>query len=70
VVSHRLGSLVSADSILVLERGNVVDLGRHQELLDRCDIYSRLWNEQNGHLTSTVQRKPPVIPVRNPILVS
>ena len=67
VVSHRLGSLVSADAILVLERGNVVDIGRHQELLDRCDIYSRLWNEQNGHLTGAVQRKPPV---RNPTLVS
>jgi ATP-binding cassette subfamily B protein len=67
VVSHRLGSLVSADSILVLERGKAVDIGRHQELLDRCDIYSRLWHEQNGHLTGTVQRKPPV---RNPTLVS
>ncbi|MBX9825621.1 MAG: peptidase domain-containing ABC transporter [Xanthobacteraceae bacterium] len=67
VVSHRLGSLVSADSILVLERGKVADLGRHPELLDRCDIYSRLWNEQNAHLTIAIPRKPPV---RNPTLVS
>jgi subfamily B ATP-binding cassette protein HlyB/CyaB len=67
VVSHRLGSLVSADAILVLERGKVADLGRHHELLDRCDIYSRLWNEQNAHVTGAVQRKPPV---RNPTLVS
>jgi subfamily B ATP-binding cassette protein HlyB/CyaB len=67
VISHRLGSLMSADSILVLERGRVVDVGQHKELLDRCEIYHRLWNEQNGHLTGATQRKPPV---RNPTLVS
>jgi subfamily B ATP-binding cassette protein HlyB/CyaB len=67
VISHRLGSLMSADSILVLERGRVVDVGQHKELLDRCEIYNRLWNEQNGHLTGAIQRKPPV---RNPTLVS
>lgn len=67
VVSHRLGSLVSADAILVLERGKAVDIGRHTELLERCEIYHRLWHEQNGHLTAAPQRKPPV---RNPSLVS
>ncbi len=68
VVSHRLGSLVSSDAILVLERGQVADIGKHQELLERCEIYHKLWHEQNGHLTgNNVQRKPPV---RNPSLVS
>jgi len=38
VISHRLSSLVAADSILVLERGGVYDIGRHDELLERCDI--------------------------------
>jgi ATP-binding cassette subfamily B protein len=68
VISHRLGSLVSSDAILVLERGKVADIGKHSELLERCEIYHKLWHEQNGHLTQTnVQRKPPV---RNPSLVS
>src|SRR5262249_3481322 len=40
VVSHRLSSLVSANAIMVLERGKVHDIGRHEELLARCDIYS------------------------------
>ena len=46
VVSHRLSSLVSADAIMVLERGQVHDIGRHEELLERCDIYSDLWHQQ------------------------
>jgi len=50
VISHRLSSLVTADAILVLERGKVYDIGRHAELLARCDIYSGLWHQQHRHL--------------------
>ena len=50
IISHRLSSLVNADSILVLERGRVYDIGTHAELLDRCDIYSGLWHQQHRHL--------------------
>jgi len=50
IISHRLSSLVPADAILVLERGRVYDLGRHDELLGRCDIYSGLWHQQNRHI--------------------
>jgi ATP-binding cassette subfamily B protein len=49
-ISHRLSMLVPADAILVLERGAVYDIGRHEELLYRCDIYKHLWNQQNRHL--------------------
>ncbi len=51
VISHRLASLVAADAILVLDQGNAVDAGRHMELLERCDLYRRLWNQQNRHTT-------------------
>jgi ATP-binding cassette subfamily B protein len=51
IISHRLSSLISADAILVLERGKVHDIGRHDELLERCDIYSDLWQQQTMHLT-------------------
>jgi ATP-binding cassette subfamily B protein len=52
VISHRLSSLVGADAILVLERGRVYDIGRHAELMARCDIYSGLWHQQHRHLQS------------------
>jgi ATP-binding cassette, subfamily B, bacterial HlyB/CyaB len=50
VISHRLASLVACDSIMVLEQGRVEDIGRHAELLGRCDLYRQLWTKQNRHL--------------------
>jgi ATP-binding cassette subfamily B protein len=55
VISHRLSSLVNSDAILVLERGKVADVGKHHELLDRCDIYANLWNQQNRHIADASQ---------------
>ena len=55
IVSHRLSSLVSADAILVLERGRVYDIGPHSELIERCDIYSNLWHQQTQHVTSSTR---------------
>jgi ATP-binding cassette, subfamily B, bacterial HlyB/CyaB len=55
IISHRLSVLVPANAILVLERGCVYDVGRHDELLERCDIYRGLWHQQNQHL----QPRPP-----------
>jgi len=49
-ISHRLSMLVECDAILVLERGKVYDLGTHEELLQRCDIYKHMWHQQNRHL--------------------
>jgi ATP-binding cassette subfamily B protein len=50
IISHRLSLLVPADAVLVLEGGRVYDIGRHDELLIRCDIYRALWHQQNQHL--------------------
>jgi len=49
-ISHRLSMLVECDAILVLEQGKVYDLGTHEELLRRCDIYKHMWYQQNRHL--------------------
>lgn len=49
-ISHRLSMLVESHAILVLERGRVYDLGTHEELLQRCDIYKHMWYQQNRHL--------------------
>jgi len=49
-ISHRLSMLVDCDAILVLEQGKVYDLGTHEELLKRCDIYKHMWHQQNRHI--------------------
>jgi subfamily B ATP-binding cassette protein HlyB/CyaB len=69
VISHRLSLLVSADAILVLERGRVHDIGKHDELLQRCDIYADLWHQQNRHIVAAARGRgwPPL---RDPTLVS
>jgi ATP-binding cassette subfamily B protein len=45
--------LVPADAILVMEKGKVYDLGTHEELLHRCDIYKHMWYTQNRHTTQS-----------------
>ena len=49
-ISHRLASLVKADAILVMEQGEVNDIGKHHELLARNEIYANLWWTQNQHV--------------------
>ena len=61
VISHRLSSLVNSDAILVLDRGKVAAVGRHDELLESCDIYSGLWHQQNRHVAAAASA---VIPLR------
>jgi ATP-binding cassette subfamily B protein len=50
IVSHRLTSLAHADAILVLEQGGAVDFAPHRVLLERCEIYNRLWGQQTHRL--------------------
>lgn len=50
MISHRLSTLVNANAILVMQHGRLMDSGRHQELLTRCETYQQLWNQQTSHL--------------------
>ncbi|HWG07187.1 MAG TPA: peptidase domain-containing ABC transporter [Beijerinckiaceae bacterium] len=68
VISHRLSSLVKSDAILVLERGKFEDIGTHEELLERCEIYRGLWLQQNRHLSNVQTTARPI--TRGPTRVS
>jgi ABC-type multidrug transport system fused ATPase/permease subunit len=46
IIAHRLSTVVHADTILVLENGQIVEQGNHKELLSKNGLYSTLWKRQ------------------------
>jgi ATP-binding cassette subfamily B protein len=48
LIAHRLSTVLHADCIYVLERGRIVESGRHDELLDSKGLYYAMWRQQVG----------------------
>lgn len=46
LISHRLANVVGSDQIYVLEKGRIVEVGKHGELLQKQKIYASLWQAQ------------------------
>jgi ATP-binding cassette subfamily B protein len=48
VIAHRLATVLEADRIVVMDNGNIVDIGRHEDLVQRDSLYARLAELQFG----------------------
>ncbi len=46
MIAHRLSTVVNADKILVLQKGQIVEIGNHSQLLEQQGLYSQLYRSQ------------------------
>jgi len=53
LIAHRLSTVLHADKIFVLERGRIVESGRHQDLVDLKGLYYAMWRQQIGERHSS-----------------
>lgn len=48
IVASRIGTIISADKIIVLDKGQIVGIGTHSDLLNSCNIYQEIYKSQFG----------------------
>jgi len=58
LITHRLSQIRWADKILVLRKGMLIDQGTHAELLERCELYRRIFIHYDAKITGQLQEVP------------
>lgn len=58
LIAHRLSTIMHADRIYVLEKGQIVEMGSHNELLTEKGLYYAMWRQQIGERKLTAMAKP------------
>ena len=46
IIAHRLSTIKNADVILVMNEGNIIEQGNHEELIEKDGFYAKLYNSQ------------------------
>ncbi|MDP2666251.1 MAG: ABC transporter ATP-binding protein [Candidatus Diapherotrites archaeon] len=54
LIAHRLSTITHADTIFVLERGGIEEVGNHSQLVRKKGLYFAFWRQQSGEITSPV----------------
>jgi ATP-binding cassette subfamily B protein len=64
LIAHRLSTVMHADRIHVLERGRIVEVGGHDDLVERKGLYYAMWRQQVGERRSVAADGQKVAPAR------
>jgi ATP-binding cassette subfamily B protein len=48
IIAHRLSTIMGADKIVVMDKGKIVQIGKHDDLIKKSGVYQELWNLQKG----------------------
>jgi len=62
LIAHRLSTVMHADCIYVLERGRIVESGRHEDLLGTMGLYYAMWRQQVGERRLSPAPAPGLLP--------
>lgn len=58
-IAHRLSTIAAMDRLIVMDKGRIVEEGRHEELISAGGIYAQLWQRQSGGFLSVEPEQSP-----------
>jgi ATP-binding cassette subfamily B protein len=61
LIAHRLSTIMHADRIFVLERGEIVETGTHEDLIEQKGLYYAMWRQQIGERKKVVATPAPTL---------
>merc|ERR1711907_98489 len=57
VIAHRLSTIKNADKICVIDGGEIIEVGKHDDLLWKGGLYAKLWNKQKGGIKKSTSKE-------------